>query len=71
MRHRRYICLYSPAVVVGVWAVVFGVFDRTDLTVILGFACLSVSLMFFAHQLIQDFKHRDRFEQELTRERQL
>lgn len=69
MRHRRYICLYSPAVVVASWAGFFAVFGRTDITMIAGLIAFSISLMFFAHQLIQDFKRRDRIEQELRERR--
>lgn len=60
MRHRRYICLYAPAVVVIVWAGVFALAGRGDTTVIFGCILFGFSMAFFAHQLIDDLRRRDR-----------
>jgi peptidoglycan/LPS O-acetylase OafA/YrhL len=52
---RRSCYLYSPAVVVGLWVVVFNTIGRDDTTVTVGCIFLAISLAFFAYQIIEDF----------------
>lgn len=56
---KRYIFLYSPAVVVAACAIVYSTIGRTDASVVIGCVFLAITLVFHTYQVIEDFHRRN------------